>query len=167
MYRKLEDVVTAAGYQAESTLKIFGALTDANLAQAIAPGHRNLGQIAWHIVTSIPEMMNRTGLGMTSVGYDTPPPATAQEIVAGYRAVSGELAAALNEKWTDETLFETDDMYGEAWPRGFTMHAMLQHEVHHRAQMTVLLRQAGAKVPGVFGPSKEEWTQFGMAEPPY
>ena len=167
MYRKLEDVITAAAYQAESTLKVFAALTDENLAQPIAPGHRNLGQIAWHIVTSVPEMMNRTGLGLTSVSFDTPPPATAKEIVGGYRAVSEELAAAIGEKWTDETLYETDDMYGEAWPRGFSTHAMLQHEVHHRAQMTVLLRQAGAKVPGVFGPAREEWAQFGMDEPSY
>ncbi len=167
MYRTLDDVLTAAGYQAESTLKIFAALTDANLGQEVAPGHRNLGQIAWHIVTSIPEMMNRTGLGMSSVGYDTPPPGSAKEIVDGYRAVSAELVAALKEKWTDETLFETDDMYGEAWPRGFTVNAMLQHEVHHRAQMTVLLRQAGAQVSGVFGPAKEEWAQLGMDAPKY
>jgi hypothetical protein len=28
--------------------------------------------------------------------------------------------------------------------------------------MTVLMRQAGLKVPGVYGPSREEWSQFGM-----
>jgi hypothetical protein len=25
-----------------------------------------------------------------------------------------------------------------------------------------LMRQAGLKVPGVYGPSREEWSQFGM-----
>jgi uncharacterized damage-inducible protein DinB len=28
--------------------------------------------------------------------------------------------------------------------------------------MTVLMRQAGLKVPGIYGPSREEWSQFGM-----
>jgi len=36
------------------------------------------------------------------------------------------------------------------------------HQAHHRGQMTVLMRQAGMKVPGVYGPSKEEWSAFGM-----
>jgi uncharacterized damage-inducible protein DinB len=38
----------------------------------------------------------------------------------------------------------------------------MSHEIHHRGQMTVLMRQAGLKVPGVYGPSREEWTAYGM-----
>ncbi|MCK4657684.1 MAG: hypothetical protein KAT85_11650, partial [candidate division Zixibacteria bacterium] len=37
--------------------------------------------------------------------------------------------------------------------------------IHHRGQMTVLMRQAGLKVPGVYGPSMEEWEHFGMKKP--
>ncbi len=40
-------------------------------------------------------------------------------------------------------------------------------ETHHLGQMTELMRQAGLKVPGVYGPSKEEWTAYGMPVPPY
>ncbi|MBI2416475.1 MAG: hypothetical protein HYV28_00920 [Ignavibacteriales bacterium] len=28
--------------------------------------------------------------------------------------------------------------------------------------MTVLMRQAGLKVPGAYGPSREEWAAYGM-----
>jgi uncharacterized damage-inducible protein DinB len=56
-------------------------------------------------------------------------------------------------------------MYGERWTRGFTLFASLLHEVHHRGQMTVLMRQAGLAVPGTAGPSKQEWAQWGMAPP--
>lgn len=31
--------------------------------------------------------------------------------------------------------------------------------------MTVLMRQAGLVVPGIYGPSKEEWANFGMESP--
>ena len=31
--------------------------------------------------------------------------------------------------------------------------------------MTILMRQAGLKVPGVMGPSREEWSQLGMKAP--
>ena len=47
----------------EATLaRILAALTDASLHQQVTPLDRSLGEIAWHIATSIPEMANRTGL---------------------------------------------------------------------------------------------------------
>lgn len=30
------------------------------------------------------------------------------------------------------------------------------HEIHHRGQLTILMRQAGITVSGLYGPSKEE-----------
>ena len=67
--------------------------------------------------------------------------------------------------WTDQTLTVVDDMYGEKWPRGLTVRVLLDHQTHHRGQMTVLMRQAGLKVPGIYGPSKEEWSAYGAAAP--
>ncbi len=55
--------------------------------------------------------------------------------------------------------------YGERWKNGFTLEVLLRHEIHHRGRMTVLMRQAGLKVPGVYGPAMEEWEAFG-AQPP-
>lgn len=42
---------------------------------------------------------------------------------------------------------------------------MIQHQIHHRGQMTILMRQAGLTVPGLYGPSKEEWAVIGMDTP--
>jgi uncharacterized damage-inducible protein DinB len=53
-------------------------------------------------------------------------------------------------------------MYGEQWTRGFVLQALVAHQTHHRGQMTVLMRQAGLPVPGMYGPSKEEWAAMGM-----
>ena len=44
--------------------------------------------------------------------------------------------------WTDDTLRTKDDMYGEQWARGYTLTSLILHQVHHRGQMTVLMRQA-------------------------
>ena len=68
----------------------------------------------------------------------------------------------LKEKWTDDTLTESDNMYGEDWQRGTTLAILINHQAHHRGQLTVLMRQAGLSVPGVYGPSKEEWVAYGM-----
>ncbi|MDM7920662.1 MAG: DinB family protein, partial [Pyrinomonadaceae bacterium] len=64
--------------------------------------------------------------------------------------------------WNDDTLLQEDNMYGETWTRGLTLFYLMAHQADHRGQMTVLMRQAGLPVPGVYGPSKEEWLAHGM-----
>jgi uncharacterized damage-inducible protein DinB len=167
MYRRLDDFLKAYEQSTAGTAKILGQLTDENLSTRIVPGHRSLGEIGWHIVVSVPEMMSRTGLPLASVDPETPPPAAAGPIRDGYAAVVKELQGALGKQWNDDTLTQLDDMYGQKWPRGLTLSILLHHEIHHAGQMTVLLRQAGQTVPGTHGPSKEEWAKFGMPTPTY
>jgi uncharacterized damage-inducible protein DinB len=167
MFRRMDDFYAAYAQHVAGTLRLLGALTDESLAQSVGAGHRQLGHVAWHIVTAVPEMMKRTGLGVSAVGEHAPPPLTAAEIAAGYRAVTDEMLAGMKKGWTDSTLEQVDDMYGEQWPRGVTLAALMAHEAHHRGQLTVLMRQADLKVPGIFGPAKEEWAQYGMPAPPY
>ena len=167
MFRKMDDFHKSYATLVEGTLKLLRALDADSLGQTVAEGHRTLGGMAWHIVTTIPEMMNQVGMGMSSVDEKTPPPDTPAELVAGYEKASSELVAALKAKWDDDDLMRTDELYGETWPRGLTLQILIHHEIHHRGQLTVLMRQAGLKVPGIYGPSKEEWGQFGMEAPPY
>jgi uncharacterized damage-inducible protein DinB len=116
-------------------------------------------------VTSIVEMAGRTGLKVTGPAEDVPPPRSVTEIQSAYRTVAASLAGQVKSKWTDATLEQEDDMYGEKWRRGTTLLILQTHEAHHRGQMTVLMRQAGLAVPGVYGPAKEDWKNYGM-EPP-
>lgn len=167
MYHRVEDFLKAYEHRAASTGKVMAQLTDANLGQRVAPGHRSLNEIAWHVVTSISEMMARTGISLDALDPESPPPSRAAAIQEAHAKVTQELVAKLARDWTDATLSQTDDMYGEKWPRGMTLAVLIHHEIHHVGQMTVLLRQAGQRVPGTFGPSKEEWTAYGMQPPAY
>jgi len=151
--------------ESANTQKIFQALTDEALSQAVNSNHRTLGRMAWHIVNTIPEMMNNLQLGLSSVNENDPVPEHAIEIQEAYKRVSTELLGVLTDQWTDETLRQEDDLYGESWKRGETLLILVLHEVHHRGQMTVLMRQAGLRVPGVYGPSREDWASHGMPVP--
>jgi uncharacterized damage-inducible protein DinB len=165
VFTKLSHFERAWEFESEGTLKLLRALTDASLSQAIAPQERTLGRIAWHITTSLPEMMARTGVKLAGPAEHAPLPATAAAIVAGYEAASASLVPALKGSWTDQTLQEVDDMYGDKWKRGLTLTVLVTHQTHHRGQMTVLMRQAGLRVPGIYGPAREEWAGMGL-EPP-
>lgn len=165
MYRKIDDFLDAWQTESGLTQTLLDALTDASLQQAVAKDHRTLARIAWHIVTTIPEMMANTGLKLGALKPDAPIPATAAEIGQAYAAVSAELAQQVRANWTDETLRVEDEMYGEKWARGRTARILINHQTHHRGQMTVLMRQAGLAVPGVYGPSKEEWAAYGAPAP--
>lgn len=149
--------------ESEATERVFAALTDASLGQRIGPDDRTLGRIAWHIAFTIPEMMSLTGLPLEHLPEK--PPAKAAEFVAAYRSASKAFVAALSAKWTDADLLVEDPMYGEKWRRGQTLAGLVHHQVHHRGQMTVLMRQAGLKVPGVYGPAREDWPSMGMQAP--
>lgn len=163
MFRHIADFEKSWAQDSESMLKVLRSLTDASLAQAVVPGGRTLGRLAWHLTCTLGEMPARVGLKVSSPPYEAEPPASAAGIAAAYEKASRSLLEQLRSQgWSDATLEVEDEMYGQRWKRGFTLTALLEHQIHHRGQMTVLMRQAGLKVPGVYGPAREEWAALGM-----
>ena len=162
MFQTISEFLVTWKYESEHTLKVFRNLTDASLAQAVVPGGRTLGRLAWHITGTLNEMMGHAGLPVEGPTDADPMPATAAEIVRGYETGSSKLAEAVSSRWTDAMLTETISMYGQQWPRAGALRALISHQAHHRGQMTVLMRQAGLKVPGVYGPAREEWASMNM-----
>jgi len=163
--RSVQDFVAWWKNESDGTRKIFAALTDDSLKQEVIDGHRTLDRMAWHIVGSIPEMCGRMGLKIDSPTENDPVPQSAKEILDGYDRAASSLLKEVQENWTDETLKQEDDMYGSTWKRGLSLAILIHHEIHHRGQMTILMRQAGIEVPGIYGPSYEEWEKYGMKQP--
>lgn len=151
--------------EAQGTQKLLDALTDASLAQSVAPGLRTIGRLAWHITTTVPEMMGLTGLNVEGADAHAPVPPSAKVIADSYRRAAASLAEQIRAHWTDASLAQTDAMYGEQWARGLTLQILILHQTHHRGQLTVLMRQAGLKVPGLYGPAMEEWAAYGAPAP--
>jgi uncharacterized damage-inducible protein DinB len=165
MFRRVSDFLDSWEQERTATLRILSALDDRSLRRAAADEHRDLGRLAWHLTTTIAEMMERTGLEIAGPAHDSPVPGGAAEIVAAYDTASRALGEQVRSRWTDDSLGIEDDMYGQRWTRGRTLSALIAHQTHHRGQMTVLMRQAGLKVPGIYGPAREEWATWGMQPP--
>jgi uncharacterized damage-inducible protein DinB len=165
MFRKVDDFVKYYTERAKEHATLFDALTDTSLAQAVVPGHRTLGHVAWHVVQSVVGMAHDAGLKVDGTVLSEAVPAHAARIGAAYRSVTQALLEAVPSQWQDDMLEGEIEMYGEQWTRGFALSALVAHEGHHIGQLTVLMRQAGLPVHGIYGPSKEEWAQYGMEQP--
>ncbi|MEW6171378.1 MAG: DinB family protein, partial [Candidatus Omnitrophota bacterium] len=103
-----------------------------------------------------------TGLDFGHFDEQAPEPEKFADIISTYQKYSDTLYQHIKNNWTDNTLAEELNLWGENWAKGKLLGVLVIHQTHHRAQMTVLMRQAGLKVPGVYGPSKEEWAAMGM-----
>lgn len=161
MLRKIEDFQKDWAYEAEMTGKVLNTLTDESLGQKVNPDGRSLGFLGWHLTQTLGEMLGLVGLKIDAPGFDQECPAKASDIAAAYEKAAKSVTDEVNKNWTDETLLQTDEMYGDTWARGLTLFYLIAHQAHHRGQMTVLMRQAGLLVPGVYGPAKEEWAAMG------
>jgi uncharacterized damage-inducible protein DinB len=165
MYCTIQDFLDDWKYESDATLKIIKMLTDESLGQKCAPDSRSLGFLAWHITLTLGEMGGKAGLNVDGPDEDAPLPSGASVIASTYETAAQSVASEVQKRWTDSMLAEKIDMYGEQWTRSAALASLVKHQIHHRAQMTMLMRQAGLKVPGVYGPSREEWAKFGMQAP--
>ena len=153
MYRTLADFRIHFQEELVDTLKVLRAIPESAATRAIGPRHKNLRQLGWHLVESMVSLPGAIGLVVPAPGADAP--ATVAEVAAAYEATGRALLQAL-EAWTDADLLKEDLLFGQlTWKRGYTLQALEMHQAHHRGQMTVLLRQAGLRVPEFYGPTLE------------
>ncbi|HTX19753.1 MAG TPA: DinB family protein [Bacteroidota bacterium] len=162
MYRTINEFTDDWRQETAITVKVYRKLSDASITQRVTHEGRSLGFIAWHIVLMIGETARRTGLRGAFLPDDAPMPMRAAVIAEAYHTAARLFGDEVRERWNDASLLEEVDMFGEKWRRDFALCALLRHQTHHRGQMTILMRQAGLTVPGVCGPSREEWAQWGM-----
>lgn len=144
---------TVAG---EGTLRILNSLSDDKLDQAIVEGHSTLGWLGWHIATSPVFFAGLVGLDVKSAINGKQEDIKVTDIVETYKRMVQIVKDEAEKNLTDEKLVEKIESYAGETTRGALLRVLIDHQTHHRGQMTVLLRQAGLPVPGVMGPTKEE-----------
>lgn len=157
MFTSVNDFLNEWKQEAAVTQKVLNALTDESLNQEVSPGLYSIGSLAWHLTGSVYYFPSQVGLNFEVPDLQKEAPKSAAEISETYKTVSQSLAQAFSEQITDEKMSEMVNLFGMEMPVQAVYHLLIQHQAHHRGQLTVLMRQAGLKVPGVYGPSKEEW----------
>ncbi|MCM3408586.1 DinB family protein [Metabacillus litoralis] len=165
MFQTKERFIMSWQFEATSTQKLLNQLTDDSLNQEITPNHWTLGRVAWHIVTAIRVISSQTNLRFEGPSEDFPVPTSSTYISESYKQSSQAFTEAIQTQWSDHNLQDMIEFFGQKMPVGTLLLFLLQHQTHHRGQLTVLMRQAGIDVSGVYGPSKDEWAVLGMEAP--
>jgi uncharacterized damage-inducible protein DinB len=165
MLRKIEDFQNGWSYESALTQKVLDALTDASLSQAVNADHRTLGRMAWHLTLTMLDVAKQLSVTVDGPAMDAPVPTSAATIAEAYNGTAASLAAAIVGAWDDASLTKIENVWGMQLPRGVVLNFLMTHQSHHRGQMTVLMRQAGLVVPGIYGPAKEGWAEHGAPAP--
>ncbi|MEI5907000.1 DinB family protein [Bacillus spongiae] len=165
MFQSINNFLKTWEYEAGATHRLLTNLTEESLQQESTNEHWSVGEIAWHLVSSIKIITSNTDLQFEGPGKGSPLPESVEKIANSYLQVSVAFVHALQTQWSDDQLEKRIDFFGQKMKKGTLLLFLLQHQTHHRGQLTILMRQAGLRVHGIYGPSLEEWAQFGM-EPP-
>jgi uncharacterized damage-inducible protein DinB len=152
-------------FEAGNTRKLLQAMTDEVLQYK--PEHKawDMAQLASHIAESYYWYVSTFAsnhLDMSTYKYDKGDITKAANIVARFEENLLQAIAAL-ESVTDDSVFMEEWSMGMGQEAMFKMqrlHAvrsfLMNHLYHHRGQLTIYLRAAGCKVPGMYGPSQDE-----------
>ncbi len=151
--------------EAENTRKILSAITDDILEYK--PDHKswNTAQLASHIVEGyywyVPTFRSNM-IDFATMHYDKGDSTSIQSILEKFEQ-NLKLAIDCLQEVTNDAVFDemwymkAGDQDLGSMPRGEVVRLMLMnHLYHHRGQLTVYIRAAGNKLPGIYGPSQDE-----------
>lgn len=156
MYGTAKEFVDDWTRESGISLKVERALTDPSLSWKTDPEGRTLGQLAWHMVIMIGMTGSAVGLEVDAPPRGAEPPASAAGIADAYEKAARAMGEQAAKRLKDEQLGAEISLFGRTMSRATALQSLVRHQIHHRGQMTVLVRQAGLIVPGVYGPSREE-----------
>jgi len=159
MYRQIDDFLSAYGFESQTTTKVLGALTNDKLSSQKAPGDTSAAELAWHIATAPAYMINHEGAGI-EFAYAPPENVTVEQLVAEHQRVNAAVCEACKTKLAGRDLTQPATWFGMTLPLGVWLNMIPNHEVHHRGQLSAIMRNAGLKVPSIYGPNKEEFEEM-------
>jgi uncharacterized damage-inducible protein DinB len=160
-----KELVAEFDRETESTRKLLNAIPeDADFSWKPHDKSMALGKLAGHVSDTNGDWAVHT---LTTDRLDwspemnVAPPATRAELLERFEKRVSEakpaLAAMTPDRWDSNWKLVAGD---QAWIDDTKYNVwrtwVINHMVHHRAQLGVFLRLQGARIPGMYGPSADE-----------
>ncbi len=154
MFCSVEDFANTWTVEAQKTKKLFSALSDDSLNKELLPEYKTIGRLALHMINNLCNTAPRLGFNEIEKPESGD---TAKGLAADYKRVSDDFLRQIQSNWTDHMLKEKISLFGAMFTRSEALGVILLHQIHHRAQITVLMRLAGlGEIPGMYGPSASD-----------
>jgi uncharacterized damage-inducible protein DinB len=144
--------------EAQKTIDLLKMLPSGQYHFRPDAGGRSLGELAWHLA----ELDAYLSYGVANGAFTAdakPPnikrPMAIEELAPGYKRVHEEARERLaNLKPID--LEKEMQFFGSTQTvSALLWNVMLLHSIHHRGQLSIMVRLAGGIVPELFGPTRE------------
>ncbi len=149
----------------ELTQQAIAAVPAEHMDHVPYAGSMSLRRLAIHVVTLEEQFLRGVAAGQIVAGgsqRDLPEVVTPADLARHYEAQHAALRTIL-EPMTDESLARPVSF---ALPNGHLLFAapglsflfskLLHHMIHHRGQLLAHLRVLGCRIPGLYGPVREE-----------
>ena len=144
-----------------TTVRVLKAFPGEQLDVKPHERSRSIRDLAWQCVIDerVIGMILDGPNDLRNVPASPPQPETMNDIVAAYESTHSEAVSKMSgiseEEFSKTIPFQTWAGEGQLeQPEAFW--GNLMDQVHHRGQLTIYLRQAGGKVPSIYGPSGDE-----------
>ena len=159
---KIEALLQELEQEAQTTRRVLERVPEDRLGWKPHDKSMSLGQLALHVAVvpgAIAEVAGQSPFQLP--GFNQPSPKNAAEIMPAFEQSIAKARSVL-QQMDDAELGKTwkalnGDQEVMAIPIGALLRSiMLNHWYHHRGQLSVYLRQVGAQVPSIYGPSADE-----------
>jgi uncharacterized damage-inducible protein DinB len=143
----------------QTTLKVLRAFPAAKGELKAAENMKTAREIAWML--AINQMVPGAVIaGALDPSAFPPPPATFDQVVAGFEKAHHEimpkLKAMSESDWNAMINMPVGPKQMADMRKGDAQWFFLSDTVHHRGQFSVYMRIAGAKLPSIYGPTADE-----------
>ena len=160
--RLVDFILMELDQEAQTTKRVLERIPDDKLAWKPHPKSYSLGQLALHIA-SAPGSVAAAAVPdcMEAPNFSQPEPKSRQEVLDTF-SKSPENAKATLKKMDDARLtslwrLTKNGKVLMSVPRiGFIRSILMNHNYHHRGQLSVYLRMLDVPVPSIYGPSADE-----------
>jgi len=165
-----ESLLAELEQESEATRRILERIPEDKLNWAPAEKSMTIGQLGLHIANGpgqVAQMAKEDTVSPPDFNTANPQPASRREILEAF-AHSLDAAKSIVSEMDDARMTATwrvviDGREIMALPRaGMLRMIMLNHQYHHRGQLSVYLRLLGESVPSVYGPTADEMPDFLM-----
>jgi uncharacterized damage-inducible protein DinB len=127
-------------------------------------GGRSLGELAWHLAEAEAYMTYGIERGVFEMGAKPPGierPKKVEDLAPGFERVHADAVQRVR-KLTPADL-DREIVFFTGTPvtvRQILWTMLLNHEIHHRGQLSLMCRLAGGTAPAPYGPNREEMAKM-------